>query len=206
MQWTDAGQVREWKEAPKPSESTCLSPQRRTGGSWAQGPGMWPQPPPGRAILGGASGCLEPLPWIHVELIGQEDAGCPVSGGSEASMWCFCNTTQPGPRVVDPPPRSPDHGAVCRHLLCFPVWGEMGTGLSRHPGPESLLAGPVLEASSSSLGPKFAGFKLQLLVLTKALNFTELPSYQPAHSLQLPCSRSLDLREQCCLESAEVCT
>jgi len=31
-----------------PSESTCLSPQQRTGGSWAQGPGMWPQPPPGK--------------------------------------------------------------------------------------------------------------------------------------------------------------
>ena len=130
----------------------------------------------GRTILGGASGCLKPLPWIHVELIGQEDAGCPVSGGSEASMWCFCNTTQPGPRVVDPPPWSPDHGAVCRHLLCVSMWGEMGTGLSRHPGPESLLAGPVLEASSSSLGPEFAGFKLLLLVLTNALKFTELPS------------------------------
>ena len=49
----------------------------------------------GRAVLGGASGCLEPLPWIHVELIGQEDAGCPASGGSEASMWCFCNTAHP---------------------------------------------------------------------------------------------------------------
>ena len=61
----------------------------------------------GRAILGGSSGCLEPLPWIHVELIGQEDAGCPVSGGSEASMWCSCNTAYPGPRVVDPPPWSP---------------------------------------------------------------------------------------------------
>ena len=146
----------------------------------------------GRAILGGASGCLEPLPWIHVELIGQEDAGCPVSGGSEASMWCFCNTAHTGPRVVDPPPWSPGHGAICRHLLCFPICGEMGTGLSRHPGPESLLAGPVLEASSSSLGPEFAGFKLLLLVFTNALKFTELPSYQPAHSLQLPCSRGLD--------------
>ena len=91
------------------------------------------------------------------------------------------------------------------------MWGEMGTGLSRHPGPESLLAGPVLEASSSSLGPEFAGFKLQLLVLKNALKFTELPSYQVAHSLQLPCSRGLDpreqgwgldLREQGCLESA----
>ena len=163
---------------------------------------MWPQPQPIRAILGGASGCLEPLPWIHVELIGQEDAGCPVSGGSEASMWCFCNTAHPGPRVVDPPPWSPGHRAVCRHLLCFPMWGEMGTGLSRHPGPESLLAGPVLEASSSSLGPEFAGFKLLLLVLTNALKFTELPSYQAAHSLQLPCSWGLDRREQGCLESA----
>ena len=56
------------------------------------------------------------------------------------------------------------------------MWGEMGTGLSRHPGPESPLAGPVLEASSSSLGPEFAGFKLLLLVLTNALKFTELPS------------------------------
>ena len=112
----------------------------------------------GRAVLGGASGCLEPLPWIHVELIGQEDAGCPASGGSEASMWCFCNTAHPGPRAVGPPPWSPGHGAVCRHLLCFPVWGEMGTGLSCHPGPESLLAGPVLEVSSSLLGPEFGGF------------------------------------------------
>ena len=112
----------------------------------------------GRAVLGGASGCLEPLPWIHVELIGQEDAGCPASGGSEASMWCFCNTAHPGPRAVGPPPWSPGHGAVCRHLLCFPMWGEMGTGLCRHPGHESLLAGPVLEASSSSLGPEFGGF------------------------------------------------
>ena len=84
----------------------------------------------GRAILGGSSGCLEPLPWIHVELIGQEDAGCPVSGGSEASMWCSCNTAYPGPRVVDTPPWSPGHGAVCHYLLCFPMWGEMGTGLS----------------------------------------------------------------------------
>lgn len=112
----------------------------------------------GRAILGGASGCLEPLPWIHVELIGQEDAGCPASGGSEASTWCFCNTAHPGPRAVDPPPWSSGHGAVCRHLLCFPMWGEMRTGLCRHPGHESLLAGPVLEASSSSLGPEFGGF------------------------------------------------
>ena len=112
----------------------------------------------GRAVLGGASGCLESLPWIHVELIGQEDAGCPVSGGGEASTWCLGNTAHPGPRVVDPPPWSSGHGAVCRHLLCFPVWGEMGTGLSCHPGPESLLAGPVLEVSSSLLGPEFGGF------------------------------------------------
>ena len=112
----------------------------------------------GRAVLGGASGCLEPLPWIHVELIGQEDAGCPVSGGGEASTWCLGNTAHPGPRVVDPPPWSSGLGAVCRHLLCFPVWGEMGTGLSCHPGPESLLAGPVLEVSSSLLGPEFGGF------------------------------------------------
>ena len=70
----------------------------------------------------------------------------------------------------------PNHGAVCHHLLCIPMWGEVGRGLSCHPGPESLLAGPVLEASSSSLGPEFAGFKLQLLVLTNALKFTELPS------------------------------
>ena len=65
----------------------------------------------------------------------------------------------------------------------------------RHPGPESLLAGPVLEVSSSSLGPEFGGFKLLLLVLTDALKFTELPSYQLAHSLQLACSQGLDLRE-----------
>ena len=45
-----------------PSESTCLSPQRRTGGSWAQGAGVWPQPPPGRAILGGASGSWSLFP------------------------------------------------------------------------------------------------------------------------------------------------
>ena len=169
-----------------------MSPQWRTGGSWAPVPGMWPQPPPGKGHPGWGLRELEPLPWIHVELIGQEDAGCPVSGGSEASMWCFCNTAHTGPRVVYPPPWSPGHGAICRHLLCFPICGEMGTGLSRHPGPESLLAGPVLEASSSSLGPEFAGFKLLLLILTNALKFTELPSYQAAHSLQLPCSRGLD--------------
>ena len=86
------------------------------------------------------------------------------------------------------------------------MWGEMGTGLSHHPGPESLLAGPVLEASSSSLGPQLAGFKLLLLVLTNALNFTELPSYQVAHSLWLPCSWGSDQRQRGCLESAEVRT
>ena len=81
-------------------------------------------------------------------------------------------------------------------LAVHPNVGEVGRGLSCHPGPESLLAGPVLGASSSSLGPEFAGFNLLFLVLTNALNFTELPSYQVAHSLQLPCSRGLDLREQ----------
>ena len=106
-------------------------------------------------------------------------------------MWYFYNTAHPGPGVVDPLPWSPDHRAICRHLLCFPMWEEMGTGLSHHPGPESLLAGAVLEASSSLLGPEFAGFKLQLLVLTNALKFTELPSYEAAHSLQLPCSQGL---------------
>ena len=180
------------KKPPNPQRPRVCHPkgEQEEAGPKVQECGHSPHP--GRATLGGASGCLEPLPWIHVELIGQEDAGCPVSGGSEASMWCFCNTAHPGPRMVDPSPWSPSHRAVCRHLLCFPMWGEMGTGLSCHPGPESLLAGPVLEASSSSLGPEFAGFKLLLLILTNALKFTELPSYQAAHSLQLPCSRGLD--------------
>ena len=90
----------------------------------------------GRTVWGGASVCFQPLSCIPGELIGLEDTGCPVPGGSGASTWCFCSTAVlgpgqctclPGAQVTRlsvgtccPVPRGERRAGVCAARTCPP--------------------------------------------------------------------------------------
>lgn len=135
----------------------------------------------------GPSGCLEPSPTVHVELIGWENAGCPVPGGSEASMRISVTQLTLGP-AQSAHPVGADHATVCPHLLSCPLWGgRCGMCCTRVPATPDLSASGRASVTISHFSHALVLgiFEILLPSLKNAWKFTSTCSFSKDAVLDL---------------------